>query len=197
MSNRRFILTATVATLIVSACGGQQEVQTDPQPTGPTPEEIEAARQDSIRRAEEAEAARMRAEEEARARDMARRAEDARQTLREAVYFDYDESALRSDTESRLRAKLEVLRANPGVRLRMEGHADERGTSEYNIALGNERADAVVRFLTGFGLDAERFSTVSFGEERPAMQGSNERAWAENRRVEFVITMGSDGIVGS
>ncbi len=195
MSNR-FILASLVAALAVGACGGPPEAQVDPEPTGPTAEELEAMRQDSLRRAQEEEDARLRAEREREARAAAQRAEAARQTLREPVYFDYDEAVLRSDTESRLRAKLEVLRSNPGVRLRMEGHADERGTSEYNIALGNERAEAAVRFLTGFGLDGGRFSTVSFGEESPAMQGSNETAWAQNRRVEFVITVGSDGIVG-
>ncbi len=195
MSNR-FILASLVTALAVGACGGPEEPQVAPQPTGPTAEELERMRQDSIQRAREEEEARLRAEQERREREAAQRAEAARQTLREPVYFDYDEAALRSDTESRLRAKLEVLRANPGVRLRMEGHADERGTSEYNLALGNERVESVVRFLTGFGLDGGRFSTVSFGEERPAMQGSNETAWAQNRRVEFVITAGSDGIVG-
>ena len=78
----------------------------------------------------------------------------------------------------------------------MEGHADERGTSEYNIALGDERAESVIQFLTNFGLDDGRFSSVSYGEERPMAQGSNEGAWARNRRVEFVITAGGESITG-
>ena len=134
----------------------------------------------------------MRAEQERMEREAARRTESLRQTLREVVYFDYDESSIRSDTQEKLRAKADVLRGNPGVSLRMEGHADERGTSEYNIALGNERAEAVIQTLAGFGLDANRFSSVSYGEERPMAQGSNESAWSRNRRVEFVITAGGD-----
>ena len=134
----------------------------------------------------------MRAEQEQMEREAARRAESPRRTLREVVYFDYDQSNIRSDTQEKLRAKADVLRGNPGVSLRMEGHADERGTSEYNIALGNERAEAVIQTLTGFGLDANRFSSVSYGEERPMAQGSNESAWSRNRRVEFVITAGGD-----
>lgn len=153
-------------------------------------------RQDSIRRAqEEAERARRAQEEEAR-RQAEAAAQRARETLTEVVFFEYDEANLTSQTESRLRAKLDILRNNPGVQLRMEGHADERGTSEYNIALGNERAEAVIQFLTNFGLDAGRFTAVSYGEERPTASGSDEASWARNRRVEFVITAGGDNITG-
>lgn len=194
MSNRRLVLTAFATAIMLAACGSEPEPVVTPEPTGPTAQELERMRQDSIRREQEAEEARLRAEREAAERERQRRAEMARQTLRETVYFDYDEAAIRSDTETTLRAKLDILRSFPGVQLRMEGHADERGTSEYNIALGNERSEAVIQFLTGFGLDAGRFSSVSYGEERPAAQGSNEAAWARNRRVEFVITAGGDGI---
>lgn len=194
MSNRRFVLAAFATAIMLAACGSEPVPEAAPEPTGPSAEELERMRQDSIRRAQAEEEARRRAEMEAAERERQRRAEAARQTLRETVYFDYDEAVIRSDTETSLRAKLDILRANPGVRLRMEGHADERGTSEYNIALGNERSESVIQFFTGFGLDAGRFGSVSYGEERPAAQGSNESAWAQNRRVEFVITAGGDGI---
>ena len=194
MTNRRFVLAAFATTILLAACGSEPEPQVAPEPTGPTAQELERMRQDSIRRAQEAEEARRRAAMEEAERERQRAAEMARRTLMETVYFDYDEATIRSDTESSLRAKLDILRDNPGVRLRMEGHADERGTSEYNIALGNERAEAVIQFLTGFGLDSGRFASVSYGEEQPAAQGSNEAAWAQNRRVEFVITAGGDGI---
>jgi peptidoglycan-associated lipoprotein len=188
------LVLAAIATVLVAAACTPEPVPETPAPTGPTAEELERMRQDSIRRVEEAAAAeRARLEEMAR-QEAARAAQAARQTLRETVYFDYDESAIRSDTEQRLRAKLDVLRNNPGVQVRMEGHADERGTSEYNIALGNERAESVMQFFTGFGLDGNRFSSVSYGEERPVAQGSSEASWAQNRRVEFVITAGGDGI---
>lgn len=194
MTNRRFVLAAFATTILLAACGSEPEPQMAPEPTGPTAEELERMRQDSIRRAREAEEARLRREREAAERERQRAAEMARRTLTETVYFDYDEATIRSDTETSLRAKLDILRDNPGVQLRMEGHADERGTSEYNIALGNERAESVIQFLTGFGLDGGRFTSVSYGEEQPAAQGSTEAAWAQNRRVEFVITAGGDGI---
>lgn len=193
MSNSRLILAALAMVFVAAACRPDPPPP-EPAPTGPTAEEIERMRQDSIRAAEEA----ARREQERMDRDAAaareRAAAAARRTLMEVVYFDYDEATIRSDTEEKLRAKLAILRNAPGVQLRMEGHADERGTSEYNIALGNDRAESVIRFLTGFGLDMSRFSSVSYGEERPVAQGSTESAWAQNRRVEFVITAGGDGL---
>ncbi len=195
MCNARFVLGALAASMLIVGCGGRQVDPVPPvqvEPANDRAQEIadsiarERARQDSIRAAELA--ARQAAERAAAA---------ARMTLEQTVYFEYDESTITTPTEAALRAKVEVLRANPGVRLRMEGHADERGTSEYNIALGNERAESVIGFLTNFGLGGDRFTSVSYGEEQPAMQGSNEEAWALNRRVEFVITAGGDSIVGS
>lgn len=188
MFNPRLVLAAFATVVFAAACRPEPPPPAAPTPTGPTPEELaEQARLDSIARAEEA---RRQAALEAE-REMQRRAREARATLDEMVFFDYDESTLTTETTDRLRAKLEVLRGCPGVRLRMEGHADERGTSEYNIALGSERAQSVSRFFTGFGLDDARFETVSYGEEQPLAQGSNEASWARNRRVEFVITTGA------
>jgi peptidoglycan-associated lipoprotein len=110
------------------------------------------------------------------------------------VFFDYDMSAIRPDAEAVLRRKVDILRASAQVRIRVEGHADERGSTEYNLALGNRRAEAVRQFLTGFGLSADRFEIVSFGEDRPLAQGSNEEAWSRNRRGQFVITAGANAI---
>ena len=90
--------------------------------------------------------------------------------------------------------KVDILRANPNVTVRVEGHADERGSTEYNLALASRRADAVKTFFTGFGLDADRFPTVSYGEERPLVNRSDEAAWAQNRRAEFVITGGGGAL---
>ncbi len=193
MSDSRLIL-AAFAVVFAAACGGNEPPPVV-EPTGPTAEEIERMRQDSIQRAEAEARAQEVAEAERAAREEARRAEMARQTLTEIVYFDYDEATIRSDAEAKLREKIDILRRNPGVELRMEGHADERGTSEYNVALGNERAESVIRFISGFGLGADRFSAVSYGEARPMVEGSGERAWARNRRVEFVVTAGGDDIV--
>jgi peptidoglycan-associated lipoprotein len=154
------------------------------------------AYQDSVRRAQEAaaaEQARLAAERAAEA-ERQRRAAAARATLEEMVFFDYDMSNVRADAEAVLRRKAEVLRASPQVRLRIEGHADERGSTEYNLALGNRRAEAVRQFLTGFGISADRFEIVSFGEDRPLAQGANEQAWSRNRRGQFVIIAGQNAI---
>ena len=178
-------------TLILSACGGGDPPEA-PAPTGPTQAEIDA-RNDSIAAARAAEQARAAAEREAQQREQARlnRARDqARATLEAVVQFEYDESEITAAAERILRAKLPILRSSPTVRLRLEGHADERGSTEYNLALGSRRAESVRDFLSGFGISADRFTTTSFGEERPVVNRSDEVAWAQNRRVEFVITGG-------
>ena len=194
MRYRSFVVTALAATLLLGAC--KKDPPPPPAPTGPTAEELAQLRADSIA-AVRAEEARIRAEEEAAraAEEAARRAmEAARTALTAQVYFDYDMSEIRADAERVLRVKLEILRNSPQLQLRIAGHADERGSNEYNLALGNRRAQAVVDFFTNFGLDGDRFSIVSYGEEQPAVQGSNEGAWSQNRRAEFVITAGEINI---
>ncbi len=195
MNHRRFVIPALAATLMLAAC--KKDPPPPPTPTGPTADELaERARLDSIAQAEAARrAADAAAETERRAAEQRQAAmREARATLEEMVFFDYDESELRSDAQSTLRRKAEILRASPAVRIRIEGHADERGSTEYNLALGNARAEAVRQFFTSFGLDASRFAITSYGEERPLAQGSNESSWARNRRAEFVITAGADQI---
>lgn len=101
------------------------------------------------------------------------------------VYFDYDESIVSEQAQEVIRAHAGALAENPDVALHLAGHADERGTREYNLALGEQRAHAVSAFFQEFGIDASRITTVSFGEEMPAVAGSDEESWALNRRVEF------------
>jgi peptidoglycan-associated lipoprotein len=110
--------------------------------------------------------------------------------LEQVVHFDYDEASIRSDAQELLAAKVPVLRSNPGIRIRIEGHADERGSVEYNLALGMRRANAVRQYLMDFGVDASRFETFSYGEDRPVMQGTSESAWSQNRRAAFRVTTG-------
>ncbi len=81
-----------------------------------------------------------------------------------------------------------VLREYADLTLRIEGHCDERGSNEYNLALGQRRAEAVRRYLLSYGLDASRFNTISYGEERPLVRASSEDAWSQNRRSEFAVT---------
>jgi peptidoglycan-associated lipoprotein len=112
---------------------------------------------------------------------------DAILVIRERIHFDFDKYFIRDDASPVLERKAEVLSRFQNVRITIEGHCDERGSIEYNLALGQRRADATVEYLVGLGLPAEMFRTVSYGKERPVAQGSNEDAWQMNRRSEFVI----------
>lgn len=105
----------------------------------------------------------------------------------EDVFFDYDKHNLRDDARASMERNARALTSNPGVSVLLEGHCDERGTVEYNLALGDRRAQSAKGYLVQFGVDAGRISTISYGEERPFSQGHDERAWSENRRVHFVI----------
>ena len=103
------------------------------------------------------------------------------------VFFDYDKYDVRADQRGTVEALAAWLDTNPSVTLTLEGHADERGTREYNLALGERRANAVRDYLVALGTNPARLTTVSYGEERPAVLGSNESAWAQNRRGVFVV----------
>ncbi len=192
MKLRSLVLSSVViAAVALGACSRRQP---PPEPTQQVDDEAARRAEEERRRAEEerrrAEEERRRAEEEAR-----RAAAEARNILTEMVHFDFDRSEIRADAQEALQRKLAVLRANPAVTLAIEGHADERGSVEYNIALGLRRANAVKDYLVGFGLDASRFETQSYGESRPLDPASNESAWARNRRAEFRITGGGDNLV--
>ncbi len=112
---------------------------------------------------------------------------DAITVLRERVHFEFDKSRITDEAAATLQRKADVLRAHPDLRIAIEGHCDERGSLEYNMALGQRRAQSTMQYLVNLGLTGDTFSTVSYGEERPAAQGDNEGAWAQNRRAEFVI----------
>ena len=105
----------------------------------------------------------------------------------ETVYFDYDKSDLRQDTRNVLSKNADVLLKSKGMKIRIEGHCDERGSAEYNLALGERRAKSVQQYLLTLGVQADRLSAISYGKEKPAVQGSGEEAWAKNRRAEFYI----------
>lgn len=189
MYRRLFVVAVLMLGVVVGACRRESPEPPAPPPAqedpGPDLDSLRAW-EDSVRRAQEA----AEAERLARERALA----DARAILEARVHFDFDESRIRPDAESVLRQKVEVLRASPDVRLRIEGHTDERGSVEYNQALGARRAQAVLDFFLQHGLSETRFVTTSFGEERPLVNRSDEQAWAQNRRAEFIITAGADRI---
>ena len=101
------------------------------------------------------------------------------------IYFDFDESIVSEEGQVIIQAHAEVLASNPDATMIVAGHADERGTREYNLALGDQRAEAVSRYFQEFGVDVSRIKVISYGEEQPASMESNEEAWRLNRRAEF------------
>ena len=116
----------------------------------------------------------------------------ARAAMLSTIYFEYDADELRDDAKASLDEKLRILNANPQLRIRISGHCDDRGSDEYNIALGRRRSETAKRYLSDRGIDASRMETTTFGRERPAMQGTGEDAWSKNRRDEFEIIAGGD-----
>jgi peptidoglycan-associated lipoprotein len=103
------------------------------------------------------------------------------------VYFDFDRYDLRADAREILKANSAWLKANPGAQVQIEGHADERGTTEYNVALGSRRAESVKDYLVTLGTSADRLSIISYGEEVPVCREQTEECWQKNRRVRFVV----------
>jgi peptidoglycan-associated lipoprotein len=104
------------------------------------------------------------------------------------VYFNYDESSLSDETRERLARNAELLKAQPSFQVTIEGHADERGTNEYNLALGDKRANAVRDYLGSLGVDGGRLRIITYGEERPVCTTTDESCWSQNRRAHMIIT---------
>lgn len=144
--------------------------------------EAEAARQRAISDS----IARVRAAEE----EMRRASDMLRATVANVITFDFNKADLRDDAKAMLDTKIPILLANSNVTIRIAGHADERGSSEYNLALGQRRAAMAKRYLVERGVAEGRIETTSFGEERPICTESNEACWSQNRRDEFEITAG-------
>lgn len=189
----------TVAVLIglsiaTAACGKKDpEVQPGPVPSqGTNQDSIARAREDSIRRA------RFVADSIAAA-NAARNDGASRETLlaelSQVIHFAYDAFTIASDDMAALDRKAAILQANPNVRIRITGHCDERGSDEYNLALGMNRATAAKEYLVSRGVDPSRIDVASLGREVPADPSSNEAAWASNRRDEFAVTAGGQTLM--
>jgi len=117
--------------------------------------------------------------------------EDLKTNVGDTVFFDFDSHAIRADAQATLQKQAAWLAKYPQVRLSIEGHCDERGTREYNLALGDRRAYAVKEFLVSLGVDANRLTTKSYGKERPICSESDEACWAQNRRGYSAVTGGA------
>jgi len=118
-------------------------------------------------------------------------AEDLRQNVGDRVFFEFDSYALSPASQATLERQAEWLKTYSSVKVVIEGHADERGTREYNLALGARRANSAKNYLVSLGIPSNRIETISYGKERPAELGSNEAAWAQNRRSVTVVTSGA------
>ena len=177
---------AIASLFLITSCAKQQmseEVVTPPPAPKaqvvPPPPRVDT---DAMRRAEEERKARL-AEME-----MANKLRDeVRAFEAETIYFDFDRSELKSSARTVLAKKAEWLRKNPQFSMNIEGHCDERGTIEYNLALGERRANAAWKFLNALGVSGSRMTTISYGEESAADPAHNAAAWARNRRDEFKL----------
>lgn len=196
------VLVGLAAAAAAGACGKNPppEAAAPQQPNADSTTVAGKARQDSIAAAQ--------ADAERRAREDAervarQRAADSAATLERAtaegramfatmIHFDFDKSNLRPDDAAILDQKIPILQANAGLRIRIAGNCDERGSDEYNLALGNRRAIAAKQYLVSHGIDAGRIETVSYGEERPIAMGHDEESWAQNRNDQFEILSGGD-----
>ena len=188
--------------VIAAACGGGPP----PPPPDPNPDSLAAAQveaqlvrdsiaaeqavQDSVQRDSQRIAAEERRVREDSLATVREETNNVRDLLARRVHFDFDRSNVSPDDAAILDEKLAVLQHNPNLRIRVTGHCDERGSDEYNLALGDRRALAAKRYLTDRGIAESRIATSSMGEERPIAMGANEGAWSQNRRDEFTIISG-------
>jgi peptidoglycan-associated lipoprotein len=174
---------------LAAACGGK------PAPEQPAPEPTPAPAPAPAPAPTDNSAERDRMERERIAREAAERAKAVAADLATMINFEYDQATIRSTDQGTLDRKAAILGANPNVKIQISGHADERGSDEYNLALGNRRAAAAKRYLENKGIDGSRVEVVSYGEERALNPGHDEAAYAQNRRDEFQVTAGGDNLV--
>jgi len=180
--------------LFTASCAKKQVREEAPPSAALEREAAERARAEAEAMAEAEAKARAEAEERARAEAEAKaraeaeaKAREMRNFESELICFDFDKSELKPAAQETLTKKASWLKANLDYSVRIAGHCDERGTNEYNLALGERRANSAAKYLIALGVGEDRISTVSYGEEMPADPGHNEEAWAKNRRDEFSL----------
>ena len=193
------IVLGIVVLVIAAACGGAPPPSPTPQPNPDSLAAAEAARRareqaarDSIDRARREAEERIRRAREDSLAVLRRGTEEVRGMLAAMINFDFDRSDLRPGDAQILDQKLAILNANPNLQIEIVGHCDERGSDEYNLALGNRRALAAKQYLVSRGIEAGRITTRSMGEEQSLNPGHDESAWEQNRRDEFSVTAGGD-----
>ena len=202
MKRLPLLLLSGLAVAAMAACGGKKPEPVTPV-AGPDADSLaraQRAHDDSMRAAQEEADRKAREEAERRQKTadslagIGRSTDAVKTILATMIHFDYDKAIIRGGDAAVLDQKVAILQANPGLRIRISGHCDERGSDEYNLALGNRRATAAKQYLVSHGIDGGRVETVSYGEERPLASGHDEEAWAQNRRDEFEILSGGESL---
>jgi len=190
------------AAVVAAGCGKKTPQQIAPVANADSAAAAERAKQDSIAAAQAEADRRAREEADRVARQktadslaaLGRTSDEVKSMVAAMIHFDYDKSSVRPDDAGTLDQKVAILQANPELKIRVHGHCDERGSDEYNLALGNRRAQAAKQYLVSHGIDASRIETQSWGEEKPLVDGHDESAWSQNRRDEFEIIGGGDNL---
>ena len=175
--------------LFLLACG-KKEIKTDGltgAPGGEQVKEDDAEKAKKRARIREQELTEQQLREKALAEEEARRRAMAAEFENEDVFFEFDQFVLSDSAKAVLNKKAKWLKDHPNAKALIEGHCDERGSTEYNLALGQKRAEAAMQYILALGINPSRVSTISFGKEKPADPGHNEAAWAKNRRAHFVL----------
>ena len=195
------VVFACSSIFLLSSCAKKQVVAEEKEITAP-PEEVakveeekppavEAAREEEeFKKTEEARIERLKELEMARKKEAEERALKERIAIKfeaESIYFDFDKSFIRQEYRPVLEKKAEFLEDNPNISIRIEGNCDERGTNEYNLALGERRTNSAKNFFVSIGISPDRIEMISYGEERPLALGHNENSWVQNRRDDFVV----------
>ena len=201
MTSRTVALSLVVLTSFAGLEGCRRKIEPAPTPAagdtvGAAQRRADAlAAQAAQRRADSIAAANAAASRDATAASDRQTQMEMTNVLTQKVYFDYDRDQLRDDGATMLDAKAAILMANPSITLAVTGHTDERGTAEYNLALGQRRAATVKRYLAGKGVSEGRMTTQSLGDSQPAASGSDEAAYQQNRRAEFAVRGVSGALV--
>ena len=158
--------------LTTTSCAKKQVKDDKTATTGPSQEELDKQKAEQDRLAREKEA---------------KRGEVMANFEQAVIYFDYDSSVIRPESEEVLKVKAQAMKDYTDVNAIVEGHCDERGTAEYNMALGDRRANSAKKFLVDQGIEGTRLDTISYGEEKPVAKGHKENVWKQNRRAEFKV----------
>jgi len=174
------LILVSVGLMFIVSCAQTEVKSTSPEDS----QTEEAVQEEDITSEADSDAAQAALEEEALARE---KANAKAMFVNEDIYFDYDDSSLNDLDREMLKKKAEWLNSNSDVSVVIEGHCDERGTTEYNLALGDRHAESVRSYLIDLGINSIRLEKISYGEEMPAVQGNDEDAWAKNRRAHFTI----------